>query len=248
MQDLLTALALPPLGLVLLAGMAGLVAWRGRRWGGMLAVAAAAAVLALATPLVSEALVASLENRMPAPVDQPSAEAIVILGADTVRVRPDGHDVGPLSLERLRAGAALHRSTGLPVLVTGGRLAEGEPPLAVLMAESLAADFRLPARWVEDAARNTRENAEFSAALLRAAGLGSALVVTHAWHMPRALEAYARLGFRAIPAPLRVNRPSGLSAGALVPRPLHLAMSWLALREWAGRAVYALRDGPPAFR
>jgi hypothetical protein len=30
----------------------------------------------------------------------------------------------------------------------------------------------------------------------------------------------------------------------LVPRPDHLAMSWFALREWAGLLAYRLRDGP----
>ena len=70
-------------------------------------------------------LLAALERDLPLtpPPDQPP-QAIVILGGDTLRgasQTPIVH-LGPLSLERVRAGALLARRTGLPILVTGGRL------------------------------------------------------------------------------------------------------------------------------
>ncbi|WP_135467457.1 YdcF family protein [Crenalkalicoccus roseus] len=222
-----------------------MLAWRGRRAGGALAALAALLVLLLATPFAAGWLMASLEREVAAGAAAEGVRpgAIVILGAEVVRDRARGPEVGPLSLERLRAGAALHRTTGLPVLVTGGLLRPGEPSLAALMARSLAEDFGVEARWIEGRAGDTRENAAFSAAMLREAGIGAALVVTHGWHLPRALEAFAREGFPAHPAPLRLSRaPEGRPAD-WVPRPDHLAASWFALREWAGRLVYALRDG-----
>lgn len=244
MQNLLASLLLPPFMLVLLAIAGALVAWRGQRRAGLLAAVAAACVLVLATPLAADLLRASLERGVAAAADPGRAGAIVILGAEAVRGGPHGDDVGALSLERLRAGAALHRATGLPVLITGGPVGDSRVPLADLMARSLAADFGVTARWIEDRARDTRDNAELSAATLRASGIGEALVVTHAWHMPRALEAFARQGFAVRPAPVRLDGPPRLDAAMLVPRPDHLAMSWFALREWAGRLAYRLRDGP----
>jgi uncharacterized SAM-binding protein YcdF (DUF218 family) len=249
MRGLLTALLLPPLSLVLLGLLGGLLAWRGRRprLGGLLAVTAAGLLLLLATPFCADFLLASLEERVRPGELQPAGaappEAIVILGGDGAR---DGRalDVGPLTLERLRAGAALHRRTGLPVLVTAGRLSPGEPPLGPVMAESLARDFGVPVRWVEARAGNTRENAVLSAEMLRAAGIGSAWLVTHGWHMPRAQEAFARAGLATAAAPVRRAPPP--AEGVLpdgVPRPDHLAESWFALREWAGRLVYALGGG-----
>jgi uncharacterized SAM-binding protein YcdF (DUF218 family) len=242
-QYLLTTLLLPPLLLVLLAFGGGIAAWWGRRWGGLLAAAAALGLLLLATPQVAGLLVASLEREVATPAAGPPPEAIIVLGAEAVRDRDGRFGVGPLSLERLRAGAALHRATGLPLLVTGGRLEPEGTPLAALMAASLAEDFGVAVRWREEAAADTRQNAVFSAALLRVEGVGAAYVVTHGWHLPRALEAFARAGFAVQAAPLRLLAVPKGRAADWVPRADHISMSWYMLREWAGRLVYALRDG-----
>lgn len=247
MQSVLTALLLPPL-LLVLAGLAGgMLAWRGGRAGGALAALAAAGTLLLATPLVSGGLLASLERgATAAPAGEAAPAAIVVLGGDAAR-GADGPEVGALTLERLRAGAALHRRTGLPLLVTGGPVGPERVPLAALMARSLSEDFGVEVRWIEPRARDTRENAAFGAALLREAGIGSAHLVSHGWHLPRAAEAFARLGFATHPAPVRQGggRATAPRWSDLVPRADHLGDSWYALREWAGRAVYALRDGGP---
>lgn len=241
LRNLIAGLALPPLLLLALAVVLGLLGWRGRRRAALAGAACAAAALVLATPLAAGLLAGSLDRATPEVAAGPTPSAIVVLGAEAAR-GVAGPDIGPLTLERLRAGAALHRRLGLPVLVTGGPVAAGEPPLAALMAASLAADFGIAARWVEPAARDTRDNARLSAAMLRAEGVTAALLVTHAWHMPRAMEAFAREAFAATPAPVRRLRLPEGQASDLVPRPDHLALSWFALREWAGRLAYALRD------
>lgn len=242
LQQALTALALPPIVLILACLVGGILAWRGMRMAGAGVALAAFALLVLAMPAASGLLQFSLEREIaswPAPATPPAA--IIVLGAEVTH-GPDGIEVGPLTLERLRIGARLHRATGLPLLVTGGMLSPGETPVARLMADSLAADFATPARWVEDRAADTRENAQLSAAMLRAEGIGAAYVVSHAWHLPRALDVFARQGFAVVPAPVgRVHAP-GLAWSDVLPQPGRLADSWWALREWAGRLVYALRD------
>jgi uncharacterized SAM-binding protein YcdF (DUF218 family) len=240
LQALLTATVLPPMLFAWAALIGGALAVRRSRLGGGLAMLGGAGMLILATPLVAGLLRASLETAT-APADLTPA-AIVILAAET-RPTVSGTDVGALTLERLRAGAALHRTTGLPVLVTGGVLGADQPPVARLMADSLAADFGVMARWVEDAARDTRENAARSTALLRADSIAAAHLVTHAWHMPRAMAAFARAGLAVTPSAVRPDAPPDGHWTQFVPRADRLGVSWLMLREWAGRLVYRLRDG-----
>lgn len=238
--SILTALLLPPLLFVLLALAGAVLGWRGRRGAALFTVLALLALLVFATPAMAGLLRWSLEREVAGHSDAAAPGAIIVLGAEITR-GADGPQVGALTLERLRGGAALHRATGLPLLVTGGVLAEGDPPLAALMARSLAEDFGTPARWQEPRAADTQENAEFSVRILEAEGITRAHVVSHGWHLPRALDAFGRAGFAAVPHPLQVPRPYTWSWADWIPRPGPLVDSWYALREWAGRLVYALR-------
>lgn len=249
MQGIATNLLLPPLLLLLVSVACGILLLLQRRLRRSLAavvVAAGLAQLLLATPYVASALKLSLQRDIPRAADHAAPRAIIILGADAARSET-GDGLGPLSLERVRAGAALARRTGLPLLVTAGRFGPDRPPLALLMAEALAEDFGTSARWIEPHAADTAGNARLSAALLRAEGIEAAYVVTHAWHLPRALEAFGRQGFVAVPAPVRRDSAPSGRLSDWIPRPDHLVSSWFALREWAGRLVYAVRDGRPAF-
>jgi uncharacterized SAM-binding protein YcdF (DUF218 family) len=226
-----------------LAGLGAILAAGGRQHGNWLVFVSIAGLYLLATPMVANGLQYSIEQALPEQLPGgPPPQAIIILGGDRAR-NLNGQDVGHFSLERVRAGAALARRTGLPLLVTGGAISRPEDqPVAVLMARSLADDFAMAPRWVEPAARDTHQNAVLSVAMLRAAGITSAYVVSHAWHLPRALEAFARLGFVAVPAPVALAAPPPFELRSLLPRPDYWGVSWYAMREWVGRLVYGLRD------
>jgi len=241
------AVLLPPLSLLWLALAFGLLAWTGRRWAGLAAAFVGFVSLASATPLVAGLLLASLEDdaRDGGPMP-PGLGAIIILGGDVSHGRASetgSLGVGLLTLERLRDGAALHRATGLPILVTGGPLGRGQVPLADLMARSLREDFGLPVRWIETQARDTRENAVRATAMLRADGVAAALLVTQAWHMPRARDSFSRLGFTVAAAPVRRGVIPSVDPLSFVPRADHLIDTWFVAHEWAGRLFYELRDG-----
>jgi uncharacterized SAM-binding protein YcdF (DUF218 family) len=238
-QGLATTLLLPPVGF-LLAALA-LLAWRGRAVRLLIALLLLA-TLAVSTPYVAGTLRLSLERTLP---DLPTggAGAIVVLSGDIAHAR-EGIEPGPLTLERMRAGAALHRMTGLPILVTGGVVSRrSSVPVAELMRAAYTTDFGLAVRWVEPMARDTRENAERSAILLRAAGIERVFVVSHAWHLPRALAAFERAGLAPMPAPVRLSPAPDGSFADWVPNPRAALDSWYFLREWAGILVYRLRDG-----
>jgi uncharacterized SAM-binding protein YcdF (DUF218 family) len=233
---------LPPAGLFWSAGVGMLLYWRWRRLGAVLVGASVLALIALSLPITSYALLASGEVEAGAELGPMPSEkaAIVVLGGD---IRHGAREYGPttvgaLSLERLRYAARLQRRTGLPILVTGGRLSsKDDRPLAALMAAALAEDFGVEPRWIEDRSRNTAENARFSAELLRRDGIETVVVVTHAWHMRRALLAFQAAGMPARPAPtLAPYRPTDIDM--VIPSISALYGSFFGIHELAGRIFY----------
>ncbi len=247
-NNVLTSLALPPTSLAL-AALLALLLLRGRL-GRALAVLCLAVLGLMSLPVVSMALLASLDPpaELPAllpeaPASLPEApEAIVVLGGDVFRTPdPPGAVLGSLSLERVRAGAVLQRRSKLPVLVSGGVVDNLPLTVGALMAGSMTADFGVPVRWTEAASPTTWENAEYSAAILAAAGIHRVYVVTHAWHMPRSLLAFRHFGMEPTAAPVRRDPPPTFRLGEFLPRTSAWLNSFYAMHEWVGLAYYSLR-------
>jgi uncharacterized SAM-binding protein YcdF (DUF218 family) len=239
----ITSFVLSPVFLVLVAFI-GLLIGRRRRGFMLLAWIGILALLVLSIPVIGSSMLIALERNLPlAPPPNAPPQAIVILGGDIER---DGAPAVPpepglSSLERMRAGAALFRRTGLPILVSGGPEYEGELSLATVMADGLVHDFQVPVRWIEPASRDTWANAQMSAAILRQQGIGSIYVVTQAWHMRRAIMAFTAVGIVATAAPTRFDHLPTPLVAAFVPNARGWRDSYIALHEWIGGAYYALR-------
>jgi uncharacterized SAM-binding protein YcdF (DUF218 family) len=193
LKKLLSAWLLPPLGLLISALLALIFGrgWRSR----LVAIVAIATAFLLSLPLIANQLSSSLEG-LPVSIDTLNqAQAIVILGAGIHRGAPEygGDTLSRYSLERVRYGAMLGRKSKLPILVSGGSVYGGKPE-ASLMRQVLANEFAVPVRWVETESRDTGNNAVYAAKLLRADGIRHVALVTHAWHVPRAVVAFERQG------------------------------------------------------
>jgi uncharacterized SAM-binding protein YcdF (DUF218 family) len=237
-----------PIFLVLVIGAVGtLMTLRNRIAGCALVGSAFLLLYALSTPLLSKQLLAMAQLPSGA-LSDPHAEyeepgAIVVLSAGRHRSAPEygGDIVDGLGLERLRYAAHEARKTGLPVLVSGGRDRDDEVPLADLMKQVLEEDMQVPVRWVEDRSRNTFENALFSARMLRSENIGSVILVTHAFHMRRAAEAFERVGIHVVPA-ATVFTLTGtpFELRDLVPQVSSLQSSAYALHELIGLVAYRI--------
>jgi uncharacterized SAM-binding protein YcdF (DUF218 family) len=246
-KNLVGSLLLPPLSLGLL-GIAGLWLLRRKPRAGKSLLALSVALLCLlSTPIVANSLMHLLEKNVP-PLQAATArgaDAIVILGGGVYHdaLEYPGDTVNGLSLERLEYGAYLQRQTGLPILVTGGN-PEGGTPEGILMQRTLQQEFKVPVRWVEARALDTAQNAQFSAALLKTAGVRKVLVVSHAWHLPRARIAFEHQGLDFIAAPTRFASGRGQRTGAeffdFVPQARALLKSHYALHELIGMLWYKL--------
>jgi uncharacterized SAM-binding protein YcdF (DUF218 family) len=241
---LVAAALLPPLSLVLLL-VAGLVVQRRRRLALFLILLSTSALYALSMPWVGGLLLKSLEISGPVSRAQlQTADAIVVLGGGRrfAEAEYGGDTLNSLSLERLRYAAYLHRSSELPILVTGGKPGGGTQSEGRIMQHILQSEYGLSAKWVEDASSTTWENARFSAPLLKQAGVHRIALVTHAWHLRRAVPLFEAQGVSVIPAGTQFSSSHVDSILDLLPTPVGLRDSTFALHEWLGILWYKLRS------
>lgn len=256
LKKIITSLVLPPAGPLLLASLLIVLhAWRIRRiqhWHDVsrrmkmpgrtvpvLALLIVIGQLALCLPAVGQALLAGLESLPPvAPAQLKDIDAIVILGGGTYHDAPEygGDTINAATLERLRYGARLARDTLRPVLVTGGAPWGGAPE-AESMRRSLALDFGIDARWVEAASADTAQNARLSAPLLHADKARRIALVSHAWHLPRAIPLFEAAGLEVVPAPTAFTTAAPEELARWLPSATGLRDSRIALHEMLGRWV-----------
>jgi uncharacterized SAM-binding protein YcdF (DUF218 family) len=241
------SLLLPP-GIILVLALVAVLIRRRRPFSSKVIVASCFLFLyALSTPALSGALLGSLQWYEPLELSSAagrSAEVIVVLSGDRRRGDGEGRpdDLGPLTLERVAHAARLKKVLDLPLLVSGGSLEEGLLPLAELMATALRDDFGVAANFLEARSHNTEFNARLSARILKSNRVGSVVLVTHAWHMPRAKSSFERHGLEVIPAPAAFMWQSeGATLGDWIPQADALQESSFAMHEWIGLAWYWFR-------
>lgn len=236
LRILLRTLILPPACLLIIGILGLLLAWRYRRLGMTLAAASLAALWLLSTPVVADGL-ERMADRYPAlDLSRPvAAQAIVILGGGGYREHAPEYGGAPAPeyamYERLAYGAYVARHTGLPILVTG------DGAEAVTMQVSLARDFGVQAKWVDEAAKDTYDNARDSAGVLRVAGITRVILVTSDTHLRRAAHEFQAAGLSVIPAPAGMWSPREIDILRFVPAATGLLRSYAAVYELAGEGI-----------
>jgi uncharacterized SAM-binding protein YcdF (DUF218 family) len=262
-QDLLFALSKlaaplldPQAALLLVTTLGTLLLFSSRRlWLGRAIVGTATTMglLLWIVPLGSWWLQA-LETTFPEPALPGRVDGIVVLGGDV--------DTGLVR----RVGAAAAGDGGMPRLVAAAELARRHPDARLVFtggsgnlfapddrdadaARPLLARLGVPPERVlfEDRSRNTHENATESFRLARPGPDETWVLVTSAFHMPRAIGCFRRAGWRVIAFPVdrRADPAEGISLNRSPGR--RLGEFGRALRETIGLAVYRLLDRTDAF-
>lgn len=259
-KPLFTALVLPPvpwLGLVIASAA---LMRRHRGWGWTLALTACAGLWLCSTDGMAELVVRRLVQppvalelaRESAVLQDPAvrrASAVVVLGGGRERLAPEygAASLSPPTLDRLRYGIWLGRRLDLPLAFSGGVGHRGgqEAPEAEVAGRVAAEEFGSPLRWQETASRDTRENADLTVPLLARDGVRRIVLVTHGWHMPRALRAFREAAARSgadievVPAPMALAQRQEDPLLRWLPSAEGSMLVRQALREWLGRMAGA---------
>jgi uncharacterized SAM-binding protein YcdF (DUF218 family) len=206
----------------------------------------AAGMLAIAIWPVGEWLFYPLEAAYPTNPDLVDVDGVILLSGAEDPLRSE-HWNQPLlnaAAERHFAFMALARRFPDARLVFSGgngpRGAQGLTEARVAQRLLQEAGFDTGRMLFEGEARNTAENARLTKALVKPGQEEHWVLVTTAWHMPRARAAFCRVGWQVTPYPTDyVTLPDSLLrmewdfAG-------HFALLKSALREWLGLQIYRM--------
>jgi uncharacterized SAM-binding protein YcdF (DUF218 family) len=230
--------------LILIGGLL-LVAGGSHRLGGTLAALSLAVLIAAAFLPLGPALLFPLERRFAQVEPTGPVTGIIVLGGG-LQQGASG-PVQPVQFAHDRVAEAVRLAQRFPearVVFSGGSgdllpadgITEAQAARAVFMAEGVSAD-RLT---IEDASRNTAENATLTAAMVDPKPGETWLLVTSAYHMPRAMGCVRAAGFDPQPWPTgRLVRDDELFRPLADPA-RGFSLLNRAAKEWVGLVAYRL--------
>jgi uncharacterized SAM-binding protein YcdF (DUF218 family) len=138
------------------------------------------------------------------PTEMVPPAVILVLGGGRQLLAPEYgvSDLSMTSASRLRYGVWLSRRTGLPLGFSGGvgwaqKGVDPGPAEADVAARVSDQWFGVPLRYIENGSSDTRANAALSIALLAQQGVTEVVLVTDAFHMPRAQRAFVEAARKA---------------------------------------------------
>ena len=167
---------------------------------------------------------------------------VLVLGGGTQALAPEYGEAHLTdgALQRLHYALWLGRQLQAPVMASGGvglAAPPGAPAEAEVAARIASRDYGRNLRWLETASRDTRENARRSLQMLKTEGITEIVLVTHGWHMRRALRAFQQEAALAGYAGQIVPAPMGLGSDSSTP-----LLQWMPSPEGQRRVHQALRE------
>ena len=236
-----------PLNLTLFLLLAGLLAAMiGRR-----RLAATGSVLAFlilglsAWTSLGAMMLNPLEERFARPPLPEKVDGIVVLGGGfegAINLVRGGYELNSGGDRMVETAILARRFPTARVVVSGGTgelFLEGEGDAAtaprLLTALGVTADRLI----LENKSRNTYENAVFTKELVTPKPGETWLLVTSAFHMPRAKALFDKAGFATIPWPVDYRTTGREGIGLFRDNPADsLQVTTMAIREWIGLFAY----------
>ncbi len=199
-------------------------------------------------PATSSWLGMTLEGKYP-PISissVPKVDAIVVLGGGVGAVEPQVPypECFGASDRVFMAARLYHAGKGKIVIPSGEGVARAEKPLLEICHVPAAAIV------CEPFARDTAENASRTFELLKRLGCKRAIIVTSAWHLPRAMMLFQSSEIEFIPvgcdyeATLTAAIAHKSNIWQKLPRIGTMFQSGIYLKEWLGILFYSFRKVP----
>ncbi|HBE76948.1 MAG TPA: YdcF family protein [Firmicutes bacterium] len=187
----------------------------------------------------SDLLIHALEYRY-RPAKKIQGDVIVVLGGGATLDSPNLHSKGHLSgaaANRLLTAIQLNRELKIPILFSGGKVyqntgREAEIAKSILKDVGIADDQIM----VENRSLNTTENAVYTKIILDRFHFRQPILVTSAFHMPRAQKQFEKAGVLVLPYPTdyHTNTYLKFAVNNLFPSADALENFSLALKEYIG--------------
>lgn len=247
-----------PVGMTCLLLALALILNRHKRLRVVLTLAGLLVLYLASNRWVSYSLAQSLEWRYLPPEMLPQVDAVVVLGGATESQqypRPSVEVNG--AGDRVLYSAQLYRDGVAPVLLLSGGSIDWQDGDGGSPAQDMAAilnEIGIPdsALWLQNRSQNTHEDAVYSAALLKEAGITRVILVTSAAHMPRSVALFEHEGIEVIPAPVdytitREGWQTLTNGGwqakliSLVPNSSSLGLTTSVMKEYLGMLIYHLQ-------
>ena len=218
-----------------------------------LGVAALALLLVFSNPFLFNLTVNSweMETITADQIEEPYDIGILLGGFSAMDIRPahDRHNFNDRA-NRFLNTLELYRSGKIErILITGGsgRLVR-ESPKEADQTKSFLLKLGVPEADIltENESRNTWENAKFTEAYLTEKSLRNErlLLITSAWHMPRALNAFHAAGLTEV-TPFSVDFLSEelqpAPANVFLPNARFFFLWELIVKEWVGILAYSIK-------
>lgn len=257
-KPILTALALPPVPFLFMMVLAG-IRLSLKKAGGWFLILLSTVLMWLSTCQGTSQVLETVLLAPPAALSSNDIQrlkdigksknhkaTIVVLGGGLIpRAQEYGMaDLSLSSLGRLRYGVWLSQQTGLPIGFSGGlgwAQRQNTSMTEATIAQAVAKEeFNRPLSWIEANSHDTAENARKTIELLQKAGYIEIIIVTEAYHMPRALHEFQKVTdsrMTLTPAPMRFFTRKDIQILDWMPSADGFVQVRQALREWLALKV-----------
>jgi uncharacterized SAM-binding protein YcdF (DUF218 family) len=188
-------------------------------------------------PFTGHFLIHTLEKQY-TPPKEVSGDVIIMLGGGATFDTPDidgkGHLYGSAA-NRLLTAARLHNQTGLPIVISGGTVYPDNGSEADIAKRQLVSlGIEQDAIFVETKSRNTEENAKYTKELLKKEHFQKPILVTSAYHMPRAVNHFHNVGLTVEPYPTDYSSNQNTEVYPNQFSPAMITSTYKALKEYLG--------------